>query len=62
MQQMLRDVLSDRELAGSLALHGLETIMKGHTCKHRVDELLHIVTELDAARDQMRGLKVAGAR
>ena len=42
MEQHLRSVLNDRELAQSLATSGLETIRTRHTCSHRVDELLKI--------------------
>lgn len=62
MRKMLREVLSDQELAKRLAARGLETIRNKHTCKHRVDELLHIVSALEEARHQMSGLKAAGAR
>lgn len=42
MQQHLRDILNDEALTRSLIAHGLETILKRHTCAHRVDELLAI--------------------
>jgi spore maturation protein CgeB len=42
MRRHLHDVINDRELARSLAMHGLETIRSRHTCAHRVDELLQI--------------------
>jgi spore maturation protein CgeB len=42
MTRHLHDVLQDRELAQSLAEHGLRTIRARHTCAHRVDELLEI--------------------
>ncbi len=48
MQRHLRAVLDDRELAESLARHGLETIRARHSCAHRVDELLQILTTLRA--------------
>jgi spore maturation protein CgeB len=43
MRRQMRAVLHDRELAQSLATHGLETILRRHTCAHRVSELLNIV-------------------
>jgi spore maturation protein CgeB len=46
MREMLSAVLHDGELAGRLARSGLETILARHTCSHRVDELLAIVSEL----------------
>jgi spore maturation protein CgeB len=46
MQQHLRDVLHDEELAGSLREHGLKTILARHTCAHRVDELLALCSDL----------------
>ena len=49
MKRHLRDVLRDRELARSLAQHGLRTILARHTCAHRVDELLAIARELGVA-------------
>jgi spore maturation protein CgeB len=42
MQRHLRDVLSDDDLATTLAANGLHTVLARHTCAHRVDELLHI--------------------
>ncbi|MBV9758940.1 MAG: glycosyltransferase [Acidobacteriaceae bacterium] len=42
MQDHLRNVLSDPELAAALSARGLETIRTRHTCAHRVDELLSI--------------------
>ncbi|MBT9370881.1 glycosyltransferase [Rhizobium sp. CSW-27] len=43
MTRLLRDVLSDPELARSLAVSGLATIEARHTCRHRVDELFSIL-------------------
>jgi spore maturation protein CgeB len=45
MQSHLRAILSDPDLARSLAWHGLNTIRSRHTCAHRVDELLAIYAE-----------------
>jgi spore maturation protein CgeB len=47
MERHLRDVLHDRGLARSLAQSGRETILSRHTCAHRVDELLTIVSSLN---------------
>ena len=49
MRRHLSDVIADEHLAASLAASGLETIRERHTCSHRVDELLDIVSELGAA-------------
>jgi spore maturation protein CgeB len=49
MQAHLRTLLSDRNLAASLAQRGRQTILARHTCAHRADELLAIVRGLDRA-------------
>ncbi len=46
MQRQLADVLHDPDLARSLRERGLATIAGGHTCAHRVDELLDVAAEL----------------
>ncbi len=46
MQQYLKTVLKDREMAQELVKNGLEIIHSRHTCAHRVDELLGIYNEL----------------
>ena len=48
MKTALRNVLENPELARSLSDHGLETIRARHTCKHRVDELMKIYSELES--------------
>ena len=50
MTELLRTVLADRDLAGSLAAAGRETIAARHTCRHRVDELLDILAARGTAR------------
>jgi spore maturation protein CgeB len=50
MQQRLKDVISDPGLAEALATSGLETINARHTCTHRVDELLAILSQIGSAR------------
>jgi spore maturation protein CgeB len=52
MRAHLRLVLSDDEVARTLAEHGLQTIRDRHTCAHRVDELLAICAEL-GVREQI---------
>ncbi|WP_116809159.1 CgeB family protein [Steroidobacter cummioxidans] len=49
MQRHLWTILNDAGLAASLAHHGLETIRARHSCAHRVDELLQILTTLQTA-------------
>ncbi|MCT8266284.1 glycosyltransferase [Afifella sp. JA880] len=45
-RRSLRAVSEDRDLAGELALNGLETVRARHSCAHRVDELLAIMRAL----------------
>jgi spore maturation protein CgeB len=44
MTQQLKTLLHDEDMARELSRHGLETIRARHTCAHRVDELLEIVS------------------
>ena len=44
MTAQLELLLRDRDFARSLAASGLETIRQRHTCAHRVDELLTIIS------------------
>jgi spore maturation protein CgeB len=46
MRDQMYGLLHDRNLAASIAAHGLKTIQQFHTCKHRVDELLQIYREM----------------
>jgi spore maturation protein CgeB len=46
MAAQLRALTADEDLRRSLATHGLETILKRHTCAHRADELMAIVDEI----------------
>ncbi len=48
MRRHLQAVLHEPELAASLARHGRATILRRHTCAHRVDELLAILAECQA--------------
>ncbi|WP_105425000.1 CgeB family protein [Neorhizobium tomejilense] len=50
MTRLLRDVLSDPNLAESLTASGLATIRARHTCRHRVDELLFILSQCGTER------------
>ncbi|MFZ0387609.1 MAG: glycosyltransferase [Solirubrobacteraceae bacterium] len=51
MRAAMRSVRGDDELAESLRRRGLETIQRGHTCAHRVDELLEIYRGLSPDGD-----------
>ncbi|HLD98994.1 MAG TPA: glycosyltransferase [Bdellovibrionota bacterium] len=46
MREHLKAVMHDRDLQTALSRHGLQTILKRHTCSHRTDELLAICREL----------------
>jgi spore maturation protein CgeB len=53
MRRHLRALLADEAMARELAEHGRQTILKRHTCAHRVDELLAIDAELAGARREV---------
>jgi spore maturation protein CgeB len=46
MKAQLQTVLHDSNRRQALIEHGRATILARHTCAHRVDELLHIYTQL----------------
>ena len=46
LEEHVRSVLRDRDLARQLARNGRRTILARHTCGHRVDELLEIFAGL----------------
>jgi spore maturation protein CgeB len=46
MRAHMRTLLGDGEARRALARHGRETILRRHTCRHRVDELFAIADEL----------------
>ena len=46
MRSHMEMLLSDDERRKSLSQHGLNTIRDRHTCKHRLDELIDIYTEV----------------
>jgi spore maturation protein CgeB len=50
MRAHMRALAADAELRRDLAASGLATIAARHTCAHRVDELLAILSRLGAAR------------
>lgn len=47
MKSALREVIENHSLARTLSEHGLRTIRDRHTCRHRVDELLRIHSQLN---------------
>jgi spore maturation protein CgeB len=49
MRSSLRDVLEDSSLAAALADCGRATIRERHTCAHRVDELIGIISSVRRA-------------
>jgi len=51
----LRTLLYDRDFAAGTARTGLAAIRARHTCAHRVQELLAIVTALGADENRIRG-------
>jgi spore maturation protein CgeB len=55
MRERLRDILSDPGRGEELAAHGLRTIRDRHTCAHRVDELLSIVSGVSDAAAEPAG-------
>lgn len=57
MQHHLRSLIHDRDMAEELAQHGRRTILRRHTCAHRVDELLAIHRELTPAGRDNAGIR-----
>ena len=55
-KKLLTDILSDSDMAESLARYGRETILARHTCGHRVDQLLEIY---DGVRPAKTGVELA---
>jgi spore maturation protein CgeB len=49
MRRHLTSLLQDEAMAQELAANGLETISSRHTCAHRVDELLSILSRLGSS-------------
>jgi spore maturation protein CgeB len=52
MRAWMRALINDRALAQSLAEHGTRTILRRHTCAHRVSELLNIVEEVRSSEQR----------
>jgi spore maturation protein CgeB len=55
MRWLLRSLLSDDASSRAMAEHGRRTILARHTCVHRVNQLLGIVAELEAASSRHAG-------
>ncbi|PWG02967.1 CgeB family protein [Sphingosinicella humi] len=56
MTRQLERLQADPDLRVSLVRHGLETIRARHSCAHRAEELLAIVTRLRSSRAKSRGV------
>ena len=61
MKRHLCSLLDDAELAASLAAHGRETVLRRHTCAHRVNELMAIYTSLCSSNNRLTGGASASA-
>jgi spore maturation protein CgeB len=59
MARLLREVRADPELARHHAQHGRGTILRRHTCGHRVDELLSIARQLGVDVQETRATAVS---
>jgi spore maturation protein CgeB len=46
MREAMSYLVDDQQAARALAAHGRDTILRRHTCAHRVDELLELVASL----------------
>lgn len=56
MGRHLRVLINDRDRAEELAEHGHSTVMRRHTCRHRVDELATICRDLGLSmNDPLQG-------
>jgi spore maturation protein CgeB len=49
MARALREILHDEDRAATLAASGRDTVLRRHTCAHRVDELFEIVASVRPA-------------
>ncbi|NLE00081.1 MAG: glycosyltransferase [Fibrobacter sp.] len=46
MKKNMKDLINDSELAKDLIVHGRETVLNHHTCRHRVNQLFEIISDL----------------
>ena len=56
MKAHMHFLMTQPKARKQLASHGRQTILKRHTCVHRVDELLDICAELRVARGGFHGV------
>lgn len=49
MKHLINEIMHNKGLSESLSVHGRRTILKRHTCAHRVDELLRILQQLSSS-------------
>ena len=61
MREHMRSLLADPESAQAMACRGHKTIVARHTCRHRVDELLGIVDQINGHRPLSSDHELAGA-
>jgi spore maturation protein CgeB len=61
MRHLLARLVADAAGAGAMGARGRETVLARHTCAHRVDELLEIVSEVRGLRPVVRP-RVPGPR
>ena len=54
MKRQMKRLLGDAQLSRELSRNGLAAIRSGHTCAHRVDELLRIAAELGVTAAEER--------
>lgn len=47
MRRHMQALLCDKAMAREIAEHGLQTVLRRHTCVHRVDELLSVIESLN---------------
>src|SRR6185312_6200363 len=50
MASLLKQILYDADFARELSSHGRNTVLKRHTCAHRVDQLLNIYKAIQPAK------------
>ena len=61
MKHALRAVLDDRELRSAMVETGLRTIAERHTCRHRAEQLVGIVENIQDSDHSSRPLPYIGA-
>jgi spore maturation protein CgeB len=61
MQDALRRLLSDHELAAAMAARARACVLAHHTCRHRAEQLLQIVNTMDRAPQRAAPVEFEGA-